>query len=429
MTDRSQITPEEADMSHARSSAPAIALLLALSTTACLDSETAESPTAPDIRPEMASVDGDSGRRGPLTVYTQNLFLGGDTGPLFTLDFSDPAALPSIIQATAVFYADVQASDIPGRAAEFVDEIQRRRPDIVGMQEAVGYAEGFLNPYTNEFTATAAGPDLLASVMDEIERRGLPYSVAVMQPTTRIALPIGGPTATGLPAIAVEDRVVMLKHDRIEPTATEQGVYQAKLPLGPADIQRGWVGMTVERAGTSYHFVATHLETQGSPDPADGQAYFVRLIHNGQAAELEGMLTAKSGVTVLMGDLNSDAAAAPSAPSYTDTYGNLIAAGFSDAWGESRASSGSTGFTCCHAPELDGPNELDERIDFVLVRSTIEVPTDSDDGEWDGGPSAPSPFFRTALVGEVGRDRTDGGLWPSDHAGLVSTIRYFTPRH
>jgi hypothetical protein len=414
-------------MSHARSNAPGLALFLALSSTGCLDSEPSESLTAPDIQPEMASVNDDNGRRGPLTVYTQNLFLGGDTGPLFTLDFSDPSALPSIIQATTVFYADVQASDIPGRAAAFVDELQRRRPDVVGMQEAVGYAEGMLNPFTNDFTPTAAGPDLLASVMAEIDRRGLPYSVAVVQPTTRIALPIGGPTATGLPAIAVQDRVVMLKHDRVEATATEQGVYQAKLPLGPADIERGWVGLTVERAGTPYHFVTTHLETQGSTDPADGTAYFVRLVHDGQAAQLQAILAAKEGVTVLMGDLNSDAEADPSAPSYTDTYSDLITAGFTDAWTESGASSG-TGFTCCHAPGLDGPNALDERIDFVLVRSTVEGPTDAELDEWDGGSGAPSPLFRTTLVGENGRDRTDEGLWPSDHAGMISTIRYFTPR-
>jgi endonuclease/exonuclease/phosphatase family metal-dependent hydrolase len=159
------------------------------------------------------------------------------------------------------------------------------------------------------------------------------------------------------------------------------------------------------------------------------------MVHDGQAAQLQAMLSAKDGVTVLMGDLNSDAEASPGAPSYTDTYTNLIAAGFVDAWDESRASSRSSGFTCCHAPELGGPNELDERIDFVLVRSTVAVAADAGDNDdeagtaGDGGIGAPSPFFRTMIVGEVSRDRTDGGLWPSDHAGLVSSIRYFAPRH
>lgn len=424
-------------MKTVRPTVRTLALVLTLAMGACLDREDTPSPTALDVDADFGIVDGhDRGRRGPLTVYTQNLYLGGDTGPLFSLDLTDPASLPALIAATAGFYADVQASDIPGRAAEFVNEVRRRRPDLVGMQEAVGYIEGELDLVTNAFTPTAPGPDLLASVMAEIEARGLPYEIAVAQPTTLIALPMGPPNELGVaPAIAVQDRVVMLKHRRIRPTDVHQGTYAAALPLGPADIVRGWVGVSVERAGTPYHVYATHLETQGSADPAAGPiANAIRMVHDGQAAQLQAMLAARDGVTVLMGDLNSDAEAAPGAPSYTDTYSNLVAAGFVDAWDESRASRRSDGFTCCHPPTLDGPNDLDERIDFVLVRSTVMVPTDGgddDDEGWDGdgGYGAPSPFFRTVIVGEGIRDRTDGGLWPSDHAGLVSSIRYFVPRH
>ena len=155
-------------MNRRRHSTHALTLLLALTAGACADPDDGYTPVAIETTPEFGMLDGDDrGRRGPFTVYTQNLYLGGDTGPLFSLDLTDPASIPALIAATAGFYADVQASDIPGRAAEFANEIQRRRPDVVGLQEAVGYIEGELNLVTNAFTPTGAGPDLLAAVMAE----------------------------------------------------------------------------------------------------------------------------------------------------------------------------------------------------------------------------------------------------------------------
>jgi hypothetical protein len=56
-----------------------------------------------------------------LRVLTWNAYLGGDTGPLFTLDFNDPIA---VLSAVNNFWADVQASDIATRAAAIVDEIE-----------------------------------------------------------------------------------------------------------------------------------------------------------------------------------------------------------------------------------------------------------------------------------------------------------------
>ncbi len=43
-----------------------------------------------------------------FTVYTQNVYLGGDTGPIFTIDFSN---IPALIAATSLFWAEVQAHE------------------------------------------------------------------------------------------------------------------------------------------------------------------------------------------------------------------------------------------------------------------------------------------------------------------------------
>ena len=59
-------------------------------------------------------------------------------------------------------------------------------------------------------------------------------------------------------------------------------------------------------------------------------------------------------------------------------------------------------------------DELDERIDFVLVRSSA-ISTQQLDAE--------RGWFRAELVGDEAADRTPGGLWPSDHAGLSALLR------
>jgi len=385
--------------------AAAFVCVLIITAAACTD----EGEVAPIVGPEFAAVHAQGGQAKAFEVYTQNLFLGGDTGPLFSLDFSDPGAIGEVIAATSAFYQEMLASNIPERVTEFVNEIDERRPDVVALQEAVGYATGLLNLATFQFTPTAPGPDLLDAVMKEIKARDLPYEIAVIQPTTAIALPIGPPGADFVaPGLGVQDRVVMLRHKDLEPVSTDKGVYTARLPLGPADVLRGWVRLSVERDGTPYHFVATHLETQGP-----GPTHPIRMVHDGQALELENVVLAGlEGHTVLMGDLNSDAAADPSAPSYTETYGKLVAAGFTDIWDVAPRRRSETGVTCCQA-DGDEPRVADQRIDFVLFRPAIPS---EDSGNHRG-------WFRAEVLGNQDADRTTSGLWPSDHAGIAASIR------
>src|SRR5688500_7321284 len=80
-------------------------------------------PTGPQVASIRASVSGDD--VAPFDVYTQNVYLGGDTGPLFTLDFSN---IPAVVAATNAFWTEVQASAAADRMKEIVDEIDRGRP-------------------------------------------------------------------------------------------------------------------------------------------------------------------------------------------------------------------------------------------------------------------------------------------------------------
>lgn len=397
-------------MRRMRSSGMVLAVALTLVTGACMD-EAPDSLTSPDF----GVVGGSDGPPADFTVYTQNMWLGGDTGPLFALpfgDLSDPdplvrqQALGQIIQATNAFYAEVQASDIPARAAEIAAEIAGGRPDVVALQEAVGYATGTLNLATSEFTPTNPGPSLLASLMAEVAPLG--YRVAMMRPTTSIALPLGPPDGSGLfPALAVQDMVVMLTRGDVAIDDRASGIYGAALPIGPTSVVRGWVRVTVEHAGMPYHFIGTHLETQGSSDPTDPIGFAIRQVHNAQATELRGIIAGLDGNVVLMGDLNSDANGDPSKRSWTPTYGSLVDAGFIDVWANAPRRGNDDGVTCCFEPD----RTPDERIDFVLLRQAASL-ADRDDGEHRG-------FYRADVVGG---EQIAPDLWPSDHAGIVATL-------
>jgi hypothetical protein len=377
---------------------------------ACTDDVATPTPMEPDF----AKVHANRGQPQRLEVYTQNLYLGGDTGPLFSLDLTDPGAIQDIILATATFWASVQSSDIPSRSAEVVDEIEARMPHVVALQEAVGFATGFLNPADFSFYGGTPGPDLFKSVMDEIDARNLPYSVAVMQPTTAIALPVAPPTADGLPALAVQDRVVMLVRNDVDVMATEKGLYEERLDLGITQFVRGWGRVTFDFDGMRHHVLGTHLETQGSPREEDGVAFELRRIHNEQADELLSLANALEGQVIVVGDLNSDAEGTEEDPSWTPTYGKFMDEGFTDGWLVAAHSRNDIGLTCCTEKDLLGPPEPNQRIDFVLFRSSENA--EAPKGQRRG-------WVNMDVIGFRPSDVTDGGLWPSDHAGLSAAMK------
>lgn len=377
-------------------------ILLALATTlvfaACGD---VTGPVDPDAAPPTTQAFQASAR--PLAVMTRNLYLGGDTGPLLTLDFSD---LPAVLAATNGFLADVQASDFAGRASSLAEEIVRHRPGVVGLQEGV-----LLEVLDGAFTPIAE-LDLLALLVLELESRGAGYEVVAVRENTSSALPLGVSEAGVDRWLRFTDRIAMLVRTDVpvlgEP---ESGNYAATFTVGPpeapVELKRGWIRTTVMAGGAPWTVVNTHLEIQA-----------LAPVQAGQAQELIATLLPDDQNVVLLGDLNSDAEAGPGAPSWTPTYQALLDTGFVDGWERSDVSGRDPGFTCCHDPDLR--NEVvsfDQRIDFVLVRPVQGV----------GGPGVIPGSIRMAILGDELGDRTDGGLWPSDHGGLVARIRLARP--
>lgn len=369
---------------------------LALALAAC------DKPADSGVQPEFGVAE-TGWERTAFDVYSQNLYLGGSTSSLF-----DPAVIAdplALVAAVGAFWEDVQASDVVARMGEIADEIGRRNPEVVGVQEALQFVAVDL---------TGAVPpvviDLLGALEAQIGARGLPYELVVAQETTSSQLPLSialteaGPQITS--ALLFKDRVAVLRRTDVDVTDVESDTYTFDVPVIPnqVHIKRGWARVSVEHEGMTHHFVNTHLETQA-----------VRPVNEAQGAELLGIVAGLEGVTIVAGDLNSDAAASEGAPSYTQTYENFIASGFADMWEISPHSRRDPGFTCCQADDLrNATSDLDERIDFVLVRSS-EGPIPGEDNR--------RGHFRLDVVGDRPSDMTAGGLWPSDHAGLSGSIR------
>jgi len=149
----------------------------------------------------------------------------------------------------------------------------------------------------------------------------------------------------------------------------------------------------VKVQGVELVFANTHLEP------------FSPIIQGFQAAELFGVFAGETRPVVLVGDFNSRPG--PASDPNTATYRLFTGNGYVDTFGA--VNPGVDGFTCCQAPDLANPvSLLDERVDHLFLKGAL-------------APRAAS------LVGEDPDDRI-GGLWPSDHAGVVGSVRLEDPR-
>ena len=121
-------------------------------------------------------------------------------------------------------------------------------------------------------------------------------------------------------------------------------------------------------------------------------------VQNLQALELIGILNASPLPVIAVGDYNSNANNLE-----TPTYAMMLNAGYEDMW----QPNGDTGYTCCQDKLLrNAESELVKRIDFVFTRGF-----------------AGSVFGASHTVGDEPADRLPSGLWPSDHAGVVTKLR------
>ena len=337
-----------------------------------------------------------------LDVMTWNIYVGADLNQL--LDVGSMEELPCAVYGV---WSDVVATEFSTRAEAIADQIALHRPHVIGLNEVSTFDFAVNNSLDLVFL------DVLQA---EIQARGLSYAVGAVStnfyvPGMPIAFTDACPAAP-TDQLSYTEYDVLLVRDDVTTTAANNGNFSIPLTIDlPGGITlpkySGWAYVDVEHKALPYRVFATHLE------PADVAPCYVyeplRPVHESQAGELMDLLDASPYPTILTGDLNSDASGCT-----TDTYPDLIAAGFADAW--IVGGGAGSGFTANQDDDLrNAASELFHRIDFILYRD---------------GPEAVKPAFQSAadveLVGEDPADRINTSfgydVWPSDHAGVVANL-------
>jgi len=163
-------------------------------------------------------------------------------------------------------------------------------------------------------------------------------------------------------------------------------------------VVRGWAAIDVYREGGTFTVIDTHLEVETGFDNKPGELPLY-LLQAEQAAELTRMVANNPLPVLILGDLNSDANLTT-----TPTYSLLLDAGFGDPWADLYFPD--KGFTCCNADAAIRADPIfGTRIDHTLYRGTFK------------------PRVAT-IVGRDAAEKTPSGLWPSDHAGMVTTFDF-----
>jgi endonuclease/exonuclease/phosphatase family metal-dependent hydrolase len=324
-----------------------------------------------------------------MTLMTQNLYSGVDE-EIFAVPSA--ANFTDLLIKVAAVYNGYFARDFPARAERLASEVAAKRPDLIGLQEAIlvrtqSPADGPATPATN------VELDFVHILQTALQARGLNYDVIAQSPGFDAELP----SALGFDVRHTEREVILARADlkvadmQLSNAQTGNFVTNCTIPstlVGPITLTRGWASVDVKIRGKSFRFLTTHLDPVCLPTTP--------LIQLAQASELLAGPGATNLPLILVGDFNSPA------DGTGVTYDSLIGTGLVDAWNLIGLG---TGFTCCQAPHLDNfPSLLNQRLDFVFLR-----------GQW--------AALEAVNAGQNPEHRTPSLLWPSDHAGLIVKLK------
>jgi len=263
----------------------------------------------------------------------------------------------------AALLGTVERTNFPVRAKALAQEIATTRPDIIGLQEVARYYRSV--DATPGQAATRPLYDWMALLQKQLRARRQSYRIAAEQTELDITVP----SADGARISGVK-RLSGLFKDQL----------QVQLPSGRVDLHRGYAGIDGKVAGRSFRFLDPHAEAY-SAAAAKGQ--FQQL--------LAGAAKSTRLPIIIAGDFNSDPADAE-----PNAYRAITDAGFVD--------TGRRVATCCQNETLSNPaSELKTWIDHIVIRPRAKV-------------------LSTRIFGNRPSDRI-GGLWPSDHAGVIATMR------
>jgi endonuclease/exonuclease/phosphatase family metal-dependent hydrolase len=301
-----------------------------------------------------------------VTVMTRNVYLGANLIPLAT------APADQFRQTASGVFDSVAAGDPNGRMRLIAGEIAKARPDLVGLQEVSLWRTGTTAP------ATTVAYDFSGAILARLRQLHAGYRLAVLERGFNVE----GPTDKGFDVrLTLGDEILVRKGVKVSHVRAGVFEHQLTIPtqgIGPVVATRGWNALDAQVGKVKLHFVNTHLEAY---DPS---------VRAAQAKELAAGPLKSKRTTILVGDLNSG----PNLPQAPDrlAYAAIAKAGFK----EERTAK----FNCCLGDDLKSGG-WDHNVDHIMARPKVRL-------------------VRSSITGT---ETTAAGLHPSDHGGVVSTLR------
>eukprot|EP00978_Attheya_sp_CCMP212_P032749 scaffold129257_cov54-Attheya_sp.AAC.9 len=296
-------------------------------------------------------------KSSPLVVMTRNIYLGADLTPLF----EDPiAGLP-------IFFAEFLATNFSRRAIALADEIEETMPDLIGFQEAFIFN-----------AVTGPSIDSVKTILEELSKRGLDYSIAVSNENEK-----SPPSAVG---VLIDQDVIVVNNQResLDIVRTDKALFT------DVALTRGWVSVDAKLDGKPFRFANTHLEVSSPFSPEFDTLNLV------QAQEfLNEVVKSTAKAVIAVGDMNT-------LPT-SDTYAEFIEE-MDDVWDVNEPDDG---FTCCQPSGLDAADNANFiRIDYIFYSeaSGLKINVESARLVGDKPFQELQPFFS------------------SDHTGVVSKL-------
>ena len=358
---------------------------------------------------ELAAQSADAADEGRIVFMNWNVFIGAA--------IEDALGVPpeQIQYAAGMAFARVLANEFASRAAAMGEEAARFGPHLIGFQEVTlfevfnGVAFTPVLDYEAMLLA-ALGPDYAVAAKSQ-------YFQTPVLPVTLPNIPCFADQSCAPPPdcafvgecllIRLTDYDLVVARTDVATVNPQAHRFTYNLGDGPfADpsipfpIYRGWASVDATIDGLELRFASTHLEPA---DIADGSIVpALEQLQRLQAGELSELIGTDLPV-VSVGDYNTDAYGAS-----TVTYQDLLGYGFEDAWSQS-----GDGMTCCQTEDLSIHKSIrDRRVDLIMLRG--------DFGLLEAGIQG---AVHPRVLGSRIADLTDSGLWPSDHAGVLATMK------
>lgn len=352
---------------------------------ACMDN----SVTAPhETAVSELSLNLDRGDDG-LTVMNQNVYVGGNVDRVL---FGTPDQVPLLV---AITFAEVLSTNAPARMGAIADEIARRRPHLIGLQEISiilrqSPGDFFIG---NPQPATQVVFNYLDLLMAALAAHGLDYQVAGIVQNADVELPmLVDPSGPSFDDVRLIDHDVVLARGDVQVSDVVAANFDDALTVLGIEIKRGYVALDATVRNRTYRFANTHLEP------------FDLGIKTGQAIDLIAALDGEDLPVVLVGDLNTPAPGGP-------VYQLFLQEGYIDTWPLNLKKGEGAGLTNPHDSDLRNEQvNFTQRIDYVLVKNRNR------------GTSVLGAVFAT-VFGDEPSERLPIGLWPSDHGGVIVEAR------